>query len=225
VTVRVNEQMSDARLVVQYPAVRRNLMGAAADLAHEEFGFPNHWPEYGEALQYVERDVAPDQRAKLVGEVFVSEREFECYRELRAASEALKIDKGRMSFDRVSQQPEWPRVKVSARKLYDALTPEPRRRLRLAARSVAIEQAIGSVFAEYVDVRTLLLSELPADDPGQLLGYVLLVKEEAAAYGALVSALRELPDDEGRMPFPEVVKLAQWTEVKVAAQELVRWLT
>ncbi len=220
-----NEPISDANPVVQYPAVRRNLMGSASELAHEEFGHPEHWPNYWEALLYIEADVAPERRDKLIGEIFVSERELACYRELLGAVEALPTDKGRTSFDRVTQQPQWPRVKAAARELCDVLTPEPRRRLRLAARSLAIGQPVGSVFAAYADVRVLLLSELPADDPGQLLGYVLLVKEEAAAYGALVRTLRELPDDEGRMPFPEVAKLAQWTEVKLAAQELVRRLT
>jgi hypothetical protein len=217
--------MSEARSAVQFPAVRRNLMGSAAELAREEFGSPDHWPNYWEALEYAESNVAPEEGEALVGRVFISARELACYRELLAASESLPTDKGRMPFDRVSQQSEWSRVKVAARELYDALTPESRRRLRLAARSLAIQQAIGGVFAEYSDVRTLLLDELPAKEPEQLLGYVLLVKEEVEAYSALVSALRKLPDSEGRMPFPEVVKLTQWTEVKLAAQELVRRLT
>ena len=72
----------------------------------------------------------------------------------------------------------------------------------------------------------MLRHQLPAtQSQSSLLGARALVNEEVEAYRALVSALRKLPDGDGLMPFPEVVKLEQWAEVRLAAQELVRWLT
>jgi hypothetical protein len=201
-----------------YSVVRRNLMRSIWDLASEEFGHPDHWPEWAEAM---EEAMQPGELGEaMIGDTLVSSAEYVIYRHFADAVAGLPDSAWRVSFGDIVGSGEWRTIRRAAQELYEILTPGPRRRLKLAARSFAIDQVVAGVFLAYADARAFLLHELPADDPDQLMGYVLLIDEEVEGYRKFVHALRALPDGDGTMPFPEVVKLEGWPVVRQAAQQL-----
>lgn len=207
---------------VKYPAARRNLLRALVDIITEEFGHPDHWPEWWEALH--ETTVGSELGDEIVGDSLADPGELIPYQRLMKLIDELPSRAWQLPFGEMMRRPEWLQIRHAARDLYDALTPEPRRRLRLAARSFAIGQVVAPVFLDYEEARRFLLDELPSDEPQELMGYVLLVDEEVEGYRQLVGALRSLPDDDGKMPFPEVANLDRWPSVKQAAQSLYSWL-
>jgi hypothetical protein len=156
----------------------------------------------------------------VVGAILASTDELPPYQHMIRLIDALPRAAWRLPFGEMVRRPEWAEIRRAARELYDALTPEARRRLRLVARSFSINHVVANVFLDYAAARAFLLDELPADDPDQLMGYVLLIDEEVEGYRKFVHALRALPDGDGTMPFPEVVKLEGWPVVRQAAQQL-----
>lgn len=207
---------------VRYPSVRRNLLRSLSDLASEAFGHPDHWPEWTEAAR--ETTVPSRQGETLVGDTLVSRDELASYRALVDAIGELPEDAWQLAFGEVVLLPEWARIRRGARDLYETLTPNLRRRLRLAARAFAIEQVVPGTFLDYRAARSFVLQELPAQEPEQLMGYVLLVREETDGYGRFADSVRALRDNHGMMPFSEVVQLEGWPNVSQAARELYGWL-
>jgi hypothetical protein len=209
---------------VAYPAVRRNLLRSLSDLSSEEFGHPDHWPEWTEALGYITENTAAEEDEALIGDVFTSSQELVAYQQLIQAIGALPRSAWVRAFGEVSPMAEWASIRRSAQTLYELLTPDPRRRLRLTARSFAIDQVLSGVFLDYRDAKAFLLDELPSRHPERLIGHVLLTDEEVASYRKLATSLRALHDDDGTMSFRGVVQLSGWGNVRDAAAELDRWL-